>query len=89
MSTPAELAAQAQLEHDVDWGTYLAVGPIDIDGARAFNTGHAVPKSHVDRGLVDAAQVSKAPNPPKVTKAAVAEAAAALPTAALPNVTGA
>jgi len=90
MSTPAELAAQAQLEAAVEWGTYLALGPIDIDGVRAFNAGHAVPKSHVERGLVDASQVSKNPDPaPKVTKAAVAEAAAALPTAALPNVTGA
>jgi len=88
MSTPAELAAQAQLEAAVEWGTYLALGPIDIDGVRAFNAGHAVPKSHVERGLVTASQVSKVPDPPKVTKAAVAEAAAALPTAALP-VTGA
>jgi hypothetical protein len=89
MSTPAELAAQAQLEAAVEWGTYLAHGPINIDGARAFNAGDRVPKSHVERGLVDTAQVSKTPDPPKVTKAAVAEAAAHIPTSALPNVTGA
>ncbi len=89
MSTPAELAAQAQLEAAVEWGTYLALGPINIDGVRAFNPGDRVPKSHVERGVVDTAQVSKNTDVPKVTKAAVAEAAAALPTAALPNVTGA
>ena len=84
MPTPAELAAQAQLEAAVEWGTYLAHTLINIDGARAFNPGDKVPKSHVDRGLVDAAFVTKNPVPaPKITKAAVAEAAAVLPASAL------
>lgn len=42
-----------------EYGTYVALFPIDIDGARAFNPGHAVPESHVTRGLVDASLVAK------------------------------
>lgn len=40
-----------------EWNTYVAAEPIDINGARAFNIGDAVPKSHVDRGVVRAEQV--------------------------------
>jgi hypothetical protein len=74
MPTPEELVAQAQLEAQVEWGTYVATGPIDINGVRAFNTGNAVPVSHVTRGVVDSSLVTKVPDPPKVTKAAVAAA---------------
>lgn len=34
------------------WGAYVAVKPINIAGARAFNTGDPVPVSHVERGVV-------------------------------------
>lgn len=46
---------------DAEYGVYLAAEAIDIDGARAFNVGHAVPTSHVDRGVVRADQVTKRP----------------------------
>lgn len=42
-----------------EWGTYVALGPIYIDGVRAFNKGHAVPASHVDSGLVSSDEVAK------------------------------
>jgi hypothetical protein len=74
MPTPEELVAQAQLEAKVEWGTYVATGPIDINGVRAFNAGNAVPVSHVTSGAVDSSLVTKVPNPPTVTKAAVAAA---------------
>lgn len=54
-STVAELEAEQRKEY----GTYVAVGPIFIDGARAFNRGHAVPVSHVERGVVSPEQVAK------------------------------
>lgn len=73
--TPQELRAQAQLEAQVEWGTYVATEEILIDGVRAFNPSNAVPASHVESGIVDKAQVRKVDNPPKVTKAAVSAAA--------------
>lgn len=42
-----------------EYGTYVAKGPIDIDGARAFNTGDAVPVSHVASGVVSQTSVTK------------------------------
>lgn len=42
-----------------EYGTYVATQSIDIDGARAFNVGDAVPVSHVERGVVDVAAVAK------------------------------
>lgn len=44
---------------------YVAVEPIDINGVRAFNPGHEVPTSHVERGIVDKSLVAR-----KGTKAA-------------------
>jgi hypothetical protein len=74
MPTPDELLAEAKLKNEVEWGTYVATSPIDIEGVRAFNVGNAVPVSHVERfGLKDA--VEKVENPPKLTKAAVHAAA--------------
>lgn len=35
-----------------EYGRWVAVEPIDIHGARAFNVGDAVPISHVDSGVV-------------------------------------
>lgn len=43
-----------------EYGTYVAVEEIDIDGVRAFNPGHAVPVSHVSNGLVDKSLVKRA-----------------------------
>lgn len=54
--TEVDEYAKAQ---EAEYGTYVAKDAISIDGVRAFNPGHAVPKSHVDRGLVDASQVVK------------------------------
>lgn len=42
-----------------EYGTYVAVVPIDVGGARAFNPGDAVPVSHVERGVVATDQVAK------------------------------
>lgn len=47
-------------EAEAEWGTYKAKGPIDIGGVRAFNVGEAVPKSHVDSGVVAEDMVEKA-----------------------------
>jgi hypothetical protein len=58
MTTPATVAdlreAQAR-----EYGQYVALGPIDIDGGRAFNEGDPVPASHVERGVVREDQVAK------------------------------
>ena len=58
-------AADAATAIAAEYGTYVAAGPINIDGVRAFNEGDPVPVSHVDRGVVSAGQVRK-------TKAALA-----------------
>lgn len=42
-----------------EYGTYVAAEDIFIAGGRAFNAGDPVPVSHVDRGVVTAAQVHK------------------------------
>lgn len=65
--TPDEEYRKAQ---EAEYGTYVAAHPIDIRGARAFNTGDPVPKSHVDRGVVSEDDVVKATT--KAGKAAVA-----------------
>ena len=46
-------------EQQKEYGSYVAVQPIDIGGARAFNVGDAVPASHVSRGVVAAEAVAK------------------------------
>lgn len=50
-----------------EYGTYVAVNPIDHLGARAFNPGDPVPVSHVERGVVSLDDVAKV-----TTKAAAA-----------------
>lgn len=52
-------AAQYAEALGAEWGTYVAAGPIDINGVRAFNAGDPVPVSHVERGVVRDDQVSK------------------------------
>ena len=49
------------------WNEYVAVQPIDIGGARAFNVGDPVPKTHVEAGLVPDDAVAR-----RTTKAAQA-----------------
>ena len=41
-------AAQFREALGAEWGTYVAAVEIDINGARAFNPGDAVPVSHVE-----------------------------------------
>jgi hypothetical protein len=65
--TPDEELRKAQED---EYGTFVAAKPIDIRGARAFNTGDPVPKSHVEAGVVDEGDVVKATT--KAGKSAVA-----------------
>lgn len=69
----AALAAQRE-----EWGTYVALVPIDLNGVRAFNPGHPVPVSHVSSGLVDSSFVQKVEHnavPQAVASAAVSSVA--------------
>lgn len=52
-----------------EYGTYVAIAPIFLNGARAFNAGDPVPVGHVKRGVVNAAQVreTKAEQPATTT----------------------
>jgi len=52
-------AAEQQSAIESEYGTFVAVETIFIDGARAFNVGDAVPKSHVAREVVPAESVAK------------------------------
>lgn len=68
-------AAEYREAQGAEYGTYVALGPIEIEGARAFNKGDAVPVSHVERGVVAADQVSR------ITTKAGREAAGIAPNA--------
>lgn len=59
MPDPVITAAQFREAQGAEYGTYVAAGPINIHGARAFNTGDPVPVSHVERGVVSLDQVKK------------------------------
>lgn len=61
MTQPAAPDEVQQLlaEQQKEYGSFVAVQPIDIGGARAFNVGDAVPASHVSRGVVAAGAVAK------------------------------
>lgn len=52
-------AEEHRAEIEAEYGVYAAAGPIAIDGVLAFNTGDAVPVSHVKNGLVPEDQVTK------------------------------
>lgn len=78
MSAPLTAEQQAQAIRD-EYAVYVAIVPIDINGARAFNEGDAVPVGHVDRGVVLSEQVAK------VTTKAGREAVAAVAPAAVPT----
>lgn len=45
-------AEDFQKAQDAEWSEFVAVQPIDIGGARAFNIGDPVPKGHVEGNLV-------------------------------------
>lgn len=68
---PEQTLDEYRKAQQAEWGTYVATEPIDIGGARAFNTGDPVPVSHVDRGVVDSSQVAKLST--KAGQAVVAE----------------
>lgn len=70
------LAAQAK-----NYGEYVAIVPIDINGARAYNPGHAVSSASVNDGTVDKSLVAKVG-----TKAAEAVAPSAAPVVDTPKV---
>lgn len=56
----AEQTVEDYLKEQRDeWGTYVAIVAIDINGARAFNPGNPVPVSHVKNGVVAQADVAK------------------------------
>jgi hypothetical protein len=57
--TPPATAAEYRDAQRAEYGTYVALVAIDIDGARAFNPGDAVPVSHVERGVVSTEEVAK------------------------------
>lgn len=52
--------ARARLEtQTAEYGQFVAVNAIAINGVRAFNAGDPVPKSHVDSGVVAKDDVAK------------------------------
>lgn len=48
-----------QAAQTAEWDEYVAIAPINIGGARAFNPGDPVPTSHVERGVVNADSVAR------------------------------
>jgi hypothetical protein len=42
-----------------EWDVWVAVEPIFIDNTRAFNPGHAVPTSHVEKFDLDDGRVAR------------------------------
>lgn len=64
--------AEYDAAHAAEWGVYVASEVIYIAGARAFNVGDPVPKSHVANGVVPDESVAR-----RNTKAAGKAAAAA------------
>ena len=54
--TPEEKYRKAQ---EAEYSAFVATKHININGARAFNVGDPVPKSHVDRGIVAKDDVAK------------------------------
>jgi hypothetical protein len=60
--SPADpVTAEARREEvRKEYSTYLALGPIDHDGVRAYNTGDAVPASNAERwGYLERGLVAK------------------------------
>ncbi len=59
MSESPTTAPEQQAAIEAEYGTYVATQVIELGGARAFNIGDAVPKSHVERGVVAVDSVAK------------------------------
>jgi hypothetical protein len=59
VSVQPTTAAEHQARIDAEYGTYVAIQAIDINGGRAFNAGDPVPVSHVESGVVSADVVAK------------------------------
>lgn len=59
MADAPTTAAELREAQAAEYGTYVALAPIDLNGTRAFNAGDPVPVSHVDSGVVRADQVAK------------------------------
>jgi hypothetical protein len=70
MPNPPTTAAEFREALGEEYGQYVAVVAININGTRAFNVGDPVPVSHVERGVVEPDQVSKVTT--KAGQAAVA-----------------
>ena len=52
-------AAELRDAQAAEYGTYVAVSQIKLDGVNAFNVGDPVPASHVERGVVSQSEVAK------------------------------
>lgn len=52
-------AAELRDAQAAEYGTYVAVVPIQLDGVNAFNVGDPVPVSHVEGRVVSTDQVAK------------------------------
>lgn len=59
-SVPASPKTVAEFQDALtsEWGTYVAIVPIDLNGARAANPGDPIPVSHVKQGIVSEDQVA-------------------------------
>lgn len=60
MSATPQTAEELRAAQADEYGTYVALGPIFVNGARAFNKGDAVPVSHVQKQVVPQDMVAKA-----------------------------
>lgn len=63
MTQPVDDLERAAREREAEqaklYGQFVAVEPIYIDGALAFNVGDPVPATHISRGVVDESQVAR------------------------------
>jgi hypothetical protein len=69
--SPPSTVDDLRKAREAEWGVYVALGPIDIGGCRAFNAGDPVPVSHVAGHVVGEDQVAKTTT--KAGQQAVAE----------------
>lgn len=81
MTTPVPPMSRAEYDKAVadEWGVYVALFPISINGVPAFAAGSAVPTSHVTRNVVDVSLVAKLGTPAAEVVAAAVAADNALP----------
>lgn len=57
--SPPTTVEDLRKAREAEWGTYVALVPIDLDGVRAFNPGDPVPVTHVTGGVVGDDLVAK------------------------------